>query len=133
MRRLRARMVRVTGLVCEGHTARPEGEPQPEFAVELSLARATNVCGRKAKLLAHGSQDPIASNTDEAGRAQNPASRSRYATTEADGRARALAPNRLAIVAAAAALMQPAAAPASHPLDPPHPANQGSPPRTKEK
>jgi subtilisin-like proprotein convertase family protein len=71
VRSLRARMVGVTGLRCDGHVARPEGEPRPELAMALSRARAAVVCGKEAKLVAHGSKNPIASNAGEKGREQN--------------------------------------------------------------
>ncbi|MGH3338573.1 MAG: hypothetical protein ACRDPL_07065 [Propionibacteriaceae bacterium] len=71
MHSLRARMVGVTGLRCDGHVARPEGEPRPERAMALSRARAAVVCGKEAKLVAHGSKNPIASNAGEKGREQN--------------------------------------------------------------
>ena len=71
VRSLRARMVAVTGLRCDGHAAQPEGEPRPEVAMALSRARAALVCGKEAKLVAHGNKDPIASNAGEKGRAQN--------------------------------------------------------------
>jgi subtilisin-like proprotein convertase family protein len=71
VRRLRARLFGVASLRCDGYAALPEGLPQPAFASELSRARAEIVCGRAAKLVAHGSADPIASNADEAGRAAN--------------------------------------------------------------
>ena len=71
VRSVRARMVGVTGLRCDGHVARPEGEPRPELAMALSRARAAIVCGKEGKLVAHGSKDPIASNAGEKGREQN--------------------------------------------------------------
>ena len=71
VRSLRARMVGVTGLRCDGHVARPEGEPRPEVATALSRARAALVCGKEAQLVAHGNKDPIASNAGEKGREQN--------------------------------------------------------------
>ena len=71
MRSLRARMVGVTGLRCDGHVARPEGEPRPERAIALSRARAAVVCGKEAKLVARGSKNPIASNSGEKGRGKN--------------------------------------------------------------
>jgi subtilisin-like proprotein convertase family protein len=71
VRSLRDRLIRVASLHCHGHTAKPEAHPQPELATELSLARAAVVCGKDARLVAHGSADPIASNADEAGRAAN--------------------------------------------------------------
>ncbi len=71
VRSLRARMVRVTGLRCDGHVARPDGERRPESAMALSRARAAVVCGKEGKLVAHGNENPIASNAGDKGRAQN--------------------------------------------------------------
>jgi hypothetical protein len=71
VRRLHARMVAVKEVRCDGYTAMPEGNPRPDFAVELSTARAALVCGDGARLVGHGSADPVVSNSDEAGRAAN--------------------------------------------------------------
>jgi subtilisin-like proprotein convertase family protein len=71
VRGLRARLVRVTSLRCDGFAALPEGPSQPELAAELTRARAAAVCGDDARLVAHGSADPIATNALEAGRAAN--------------------------------------------------------------
>jgi subtilisin-like proprotein convertase family protein len=71
VRSLQKRMVGVTSLRCDGHVARPEGAPRPEFAMALSRARAAVVCGKEAKLVAHGNKNPIASNANEKGRAKN--------------------------------------------------------------
>ena len=71
MRPLAARLVVVRRLRCDGYGALPEGPPQPEFAAELTRARAAAVCGDDARLVAHGSADPIATNALEAGRAAN--------------------------------------------------------------
>jgi proprotein convertase P-domain-containing protein len=71
VRRLHARLFGVASLRCDGYAALPEGPAEPAFADALSLTRAEIVCGRGAKLIGHGSADPIASNGDEAGRAAN--------------------------------------------------------------
>jgi len=71
VRGLRARLVGVASLRCDGFAALPEGPPQPEFAAELTRARAAAVCGDDARLVAHGSADPVASNALEAGRSAN--------------------------------------------------------------
>jgi subtilisin-like proprotein convertase family protein len=71
VRSLRARMVGVTGLRCDGHVARPEVESRSELATALSRARAAVVCGKEAKLVAHGYKNPIASNARAKGRARN--------------------------------------------------------------
>jgi hypothetical protein len=71
VRTLRARLFGVASLRCDGFGALPEGPPQPEFAAELTRARAAAVCGKDARLVAHGSADPIATNALEAGRAAN--------------------------------------------------------------
>jgi subtilisin-like proprotein convertase family protein len=71
VRTLRARLVGVARLRCDGFAALPEGPAQPEFAAELTRARAAAVCGKDARLVAHGSSDPVATNALEAGRAAN--------------------------------------------------------------
>ncbi|HEX5618332.1 MAG TPA: hypothetical protein VFX51_07915, partial [Solirubrobacteraceae bacterium] len=68
---LRGRLVGVRRLRCDGYGALPEGSPQPEFAADLTRARAAAVCGDDARIVAHGSADPIATNALEAGRAAN--------------------------------------------------------------
>ena len=60
LHRLRARMFGVSSLRCDGHTAAPEGAPDPALAEQISLARAERVCGGGATLVAHGSSDPVA-------------------------------------------------------------------------
>ena len=71
VRSLHARMIGVTSLRCDGHVAKPESRPRPKFASALSRARAAAVCGKEAKLVAHGNRKPIASNATEKGRAKN--------------------------------------------------------------
>jgi hypothetical protein len=71
VRALRARLIGVASLRCDGYGALPEGSAQPEFAAELSRARAAAVCGDDARIVGHGSADPIATNALEAGRAAN--------------------------------------------------------------
>jgi hypothetical protein len=78
MQHLRRRMVAVRFIRCDGYTA--TWPPSPAFPPTLSLQRARRVCadlkrvgGAKArvKLVSHGLTDPIATNSNEAGRRVN--------------------------------------------------------------
>ena len=79
MQRLRSHMKFVRLIRCEGYTA--TYPPSPAFPPTLSLNRARRVCSElkrtagstsaRVKLVPHGLTNPIATNTDEAGRRIN--------------------------------------------------------------
>jgi OOP family OmpA-OmpF porin len=74
---LKRRTARLQGIRCDGYTA--TWIPSPADPETLSLARAKLACAElhrkgldvRARLVAHGRDDPIASNDTEAGRAAN--------------------------------------------------------------
>jgi outer membrane protein OmpA-like peptidoglycan-associated protein len=77
LRSLRERLIAVASLRCEGHSADVHGTL--DTTSPLSLARAAATCqalrrlGVRAqpRLAGHGDSDPIASNANESGRAEN--------------------------------------------------------------
>ena len=78
MRHLVRRMFKVRAIQCDGFTA--TWPPSPAHPPTLSLNRAKRVCGQlkrfgptkaRVRLVPHGKNDPIASNSTEAGRRVN--------------------------------------------------------------
>jgi outer membrane protein OmpA-like peptidoglycan-associated protein len=77
LRRLRGKLIAVASLRCEGHSADVQGTV--DTTSPLSRARAAAICqalrqlGVRAqpRLAGHGDSEPIASNANESGRAEN--------------------------------------------------------------
>jgi hypothetical protein len=76
VRGLRGKLIAVSGIRCDGHSA----DVSPSLtAVQISLARAAAMCDAlrelgvraRMRLAGHGESEPIASNASESGRAEN--------------------------------------------------------------
>jgi alpha-tubulin suppressor-like RCC1 family protein len=76
---LRGKLIAVSSARCDGYAARAGDAGTPGHALAVSLGRARVVCRSlrrfgvtvKPRLVAHGKDDPIASNASEPGRARN--------------------------------------------------------------